>query len=175
MADSKGRSNGNLHPEKRFQVEDISQEKEPFEVGDVVGVTPKARLGVNMSPCDLLKIGWPNEFRVVDVFDHEGARHLSIYPCCNWLRSRQNNKPLCTGHLSEYFMKVTPSMVTLPSKDDRFLTVDTPWGPLISLDYLSDEQNPGLVLHFAGLKKPLALSGVLAKEIGKKAQEMGLL
>lgn len=177
MADKPaGRNNGNLGPDKRFQVEEEApREREPFEVGDVVGVTPKARLEVAMSPCDLLRIGWPNEFKVVDIFDHEGELHVSLYPCCNWLRSRANNRVFCTGHKASYFMRVTPSAVTLPSKDDRFLSVDTPWGPLISLDYQSNEQNPGLILHFAGLRRPIALSGVLAKEIGRKAMEVGIL
>jgi len=152
-------------PEKK---PDASQEdaEKPFHLevspGDRVRLTPEALVDPDAQPATPLKLfrfGWPNDFMVLDVYDHEVYGQVVVLdPCCNWIRdAEKHSKPVCFGHSTRFFEVIKRGQTADPSR--RYAGVN-----LAGLDILSVESNgggpdgPSLVVRVAG-RKPITLSG----------------
>lgn len=176
---SKSNGHGNV------QGENSEKEKPPveeFRPGDIVGLTAEAikngpRL---MSPKRLCSVGWPNEFQVVHVFEtEEDGVCLFLNPCCQNLIKR-NGGWACTGHPVKLdgkmmFAKVKPEVVKRPrKKGDRATSIVAPLlGELGAIEYLEDEEDPGLVLRILG--QQTVMKGSVAKAVAQFAKDNGLL
>lgn len=160
--------NGNVsRRSERKKTEDI-------QTGDYVKITNAAFEKVRtMSPIDLFHTGWPNEFLVIAVFEHEGVRCLRLDPCCGWLRNRATGQYLCEGHPVEYFEKTDP-LTHEKSKDDRHFSLEVLGQEAVSADFSDKGRNPSLSLKVPGIRHPIILSGKVAKDLSKMAQDLGV-
>jgi hypothetical protein len=152
-------------PEKKPDAPQEDAEK-PFHLevspGDRVRLTPEALVDPDAQPATplkLFKFGWPNDFMVLDVYDHEVYGQVVVLdPCCNWIRdAEKHSKPVCFGHSTRFFEVIKRGQTADPSR--RYAGVN-----LAGLDILSVESNgggpdgPSLVVRVAG-RKPITLSG----------------
>ena len=152
-------------PEKKPEASQEDAEK-PFHLevspGDRVRLTPEALVDPDAQPATplkLFKFGWPNDFMVLDVYDHEVYGQVVVLdPCCNWIRdAEKHSKPVCFGHSTRFFEVIKRGQTADPSR--RYAGVN-----LAGLDILSVESNgggpdgPSLVVRVAG-RKPITLSG----------------
>jgi hypothetical protein len=154
-----------------------------IRAGDVVCLTPEAirRAPRFMGPIKLYSIGWPNQFMVVHVFEHEGKKTLSIMGCCNHLIiNRRTGAFLCTGHDAKWFRKiaVTPEVPKEAPRErrkgDRLTSIEAPLiGEVGALEFQDDEQNPALILRAFGQK--ITLTGKVALDARDLAKDNGLM
>lgn len=166
----------------------VKDEKKPekpaevFKAGDIVSLTERAIKAAPrlMSPKRLFSVGWPNEFQVVHVFETpEDGTCLFLNPCCQNLVKR-NGAWACQGHPVIFegitiFQKTTPEVAKRPRrKGDRTTSIMVPFlGELGAIEYLEDEEDPGLVLRILG--QQTAMKGSVAKAVAQFAKENGLL
>lgn len=156
---------------------------EEFKPGDIVALTEKAmkngpRL---MSPKRLFSVGWPNEFQVVHVFEtEEDGVCLFLNPCCQNLLNYGTGAWACQGHPVRWegktmFQKTTPEVSKRPrKKGDRTTSIVAPvLGELGAIEYLEDEEDPGLVLRILG--QQTVMKGSVAKAVAQFAKDNGLL
>jgi hypothetical protein len=126
-------------------------------------------------------VGWPNEFQVIHVFETpEDGVCLVLSPCCQNLINHGTGAWSCTGHPVKLdgktmFEKVKPEVVKRPrKKGDRATSIVAPLlGELGAIEYLEDEEDPGLVLRILG--QQTVMKGSVAKAVAKFAQDNGLL
>lgn len=146
--------------------------------GEFVGIKEWVIQGneVRMTPITLCKIGWPNKFQVLETYEKDGKPALRLDPCCGWMLNPKSKtlENACEGHPSGLFVKVADAERT-KSKDDRYSSLDVPWGEVLSLEYLEDDKMPALVLRLAGGKRPFAVSGPIARDLHQRAKEFGLI
>ena len=80
--------------------------EKPFHLevspGDRVRLTPEAIIDPDAQPATplrLFKFGWPNDFLVLDVYDHETyGQCIVLDPCCGWVQDEKHAKKVCFGH-----------------------------------------------------------------------------
>jgi hypothetical protein len=171
-------SQGNVRQEEKKP----ERPPEEFKSGDIVALTDRAiKKGPRlMSPKRLYSVGWPNEFQVVHVFETpEDGVCLFLNPCCQNLVKR-NGAWACQGHPvvfegTQMFQKTTPEVAKRPRRQgDRTTSIVAPVvGELGAIEYLEDENDPGLVLRILG--QQTVLKGSVAKSVAKFAQDNGLL
>lgn len=159
------------------------RKQEDIQPGDRVCLTPQAirRAPRFMGPIKLYSIGWPNEFTVVHVFEHEGKTNLSILGCCNHLViNRKTGASLCSGHEAKWFQKIggapeAPKEAPRErKKGDRVTSIEVPiLGEVGALEFLDDEQKPALSLRIFGQK--LTLNGKAALDARDLAKDNGLM
>lgn len=156
---------------------------------DEVAIKPWCFLpdGVRMTPIMLHKIGWPNRFRVLDIKDHNGIRSLVLDPCCQWMEDHENGTFRCEMHPAAYFTKIeTPAEQTaspeqpedgnrVPHQDDRYTSLDLPWGEVVRVEYLEDERVPVIKVRFGRGRPPFSVSGEIARFLKERAVELGFL
>lgn len=172
--------NGNVKGEKAPKKEEVA---ENFKAGDIVALTEKAmkngpRL---MSPRRLFGVGWPNEFQVVHVFEtEEDGVCLFLSPCCQNLINHGTGAWACQGHPVKLdgkvmFEKVQPEVSKRPrKKGDRSTSIALPLiGELGAIEYLEDEEDPGLVLRILG--QQTVMKGSVAKAVAQFAKDNNLL
>lgn len=161
-----GNGNVNRSPEK--QVKEI-------QTGDYVRLKQSSFERIRTSSSiELFKIGWPNEFLVLGIFEHEGMRCLKLDPCCRRLRNRATGQYVCDGHQEEYYEKTEPLDHGL-SKDDRHFSMEVLGQEAVSVDFSEKGPHPSLSLKVPGIRHPIILSGKVAKDISKLAQDLGAL
>lgn len=161
-----GNGNVSRRANGRKEVEDI-------KTGDYVKLRQEAfdKLRTSSS-VELFKIGWPNEFLVVGVFEHEGIRCIRLDPCCVWLRNRATGQYFCEGHQEEYYEKTEPFEHNR-SKDDRHFSLEVLGEEAVSVDFSEKGPHPSLSLKVPGIRHPIILSGKVAKDISKLAEGLG--
>jgi hypothetical protein len=144
--------------------------------GEFVGVKDWVVRGneVRMTPLTLLKIGWPNKFQVLETYEKNGKPALRLDPCCGWMKKPGTEVNACEGHPAGLFVK-NADAERIKSKDDRYSSLEVPWGEVLSLEYLEDEKMPAIVLRLAGGKRPFAVSGPIARDLHQRAKEFGLI
>lgn len=160
-----------------------ARQGEAIRPGDVVYLTPEAirRAPRFMGPIKLYSIGWPNEFTVVHVFDHEGVPSLTILGCCKHLIiNRRTGARLCSGHEAKWFRKISiasESSKEAPrerKKGDRITSIEAPLiGEVGALEFHDDEQNPALTVRILGQK--ITLTGKAATDLKDLAKANGFL
>lgn len=184
-----GTSSGNV---KHETAPEKPQEPENIQAGDIVAVTDKVLkakgLLENMTPrCLIEKVGWPNEFRVREVFETaKDGVCLKLEPCCEYLvEDWKSGLPRCSGHHAFLFKKIgntnvpgkeTPAADVEPPRNpgDRLSAVSLPFlGEVASMSFRDDEQNPQLTIKTGG--KATVLTGPLAKIFAAAARENNLL
>jgi len=142
--------------------------------------------GARMTPIVLYKDGWPNRFRVLDVQDYKGQRCLKLDPCCNWMEDHQNGNFRCEWHPAMCFSKIEPvepkaevaeseEEARVPKPEDRYTSVDTPWGEVLKVEFLDDDKVPVIKLRFANGRRPFSVSGEVARFMKERATELGFL
>lgn len=171
------------YDEGNVPVEPPARKQEDIRPGDLVCLTPQAirRAPRFMGPIKLCSIGWPNEFRVVHVFEHQGKTMLSILGCCNHLIiNRKTGAHLCSGHEVKWFQKIdiAPEVPKAAprerKKGDRVTSIEVPLlGEVGALEFLDDEQNPALSLRIFGQK--VTLNGKAALDARDLAKDNGLM
>lgn len=175
------RTSGNAEIEK-------TAEKMPrFELGDIVSLTAAAlrrKKLSNMTPRLLYEIGHPNEFLVLEVFDHAIDGPCIALSCCTRqldengkpiirFVDRKNGKMRCNGHQVSHFEK--KSYKRLPKKGDKSTSLHIPFLPfeLAGVHWEDDEQNPAFKVSVAG--KEVGVTGALAKFLKNVAEENGII
>lgn len=156
-------------PEKKTDpAKPEEQAEKPFHLevspGDRVRLTPEAIIDPDVQPATplrLFKFGWPNDFLVLDVYEHEEHGQVVVLdPCCNWILDEKHVKKVCPhGHSSRFFEVVKRAQTADPSR--RYAGVN-----IAGLDILSVEStnggngsdSPSLVVRVAG-RKPITLNG----------------
>ena len=156
---------------------------EVFKPGDLVALTEKAmKSGPRlMSPKRLFSVGWPNEFQVVHVFEtDEDGVCLFLNPCCQNLINHGTGAWACQGHPVKWegkimFEKTKPEVSKRPRKaGDRSTSITVPFlGEIGAVEYLADDEDPGLVLRVGG--QQTVLKGIVAKTVAQFAKENGIL
>lgn len=153
-------------PEKKPAPQEEQAEK-PFHLevspGDRVRLTPEALVDPDAQPATplrLFKFGWPNDFMVLDVYDHEVyGQCIVLDPCCNWIRdAEKHSKPVCFGHSTRFFEVVKRGQQSDPSR--RYAGVNLAGLDILSVEYANggSADGPSLVVRVAG-RKPITLSG----------------
>ena len=152
-------------PEKKPDVPQEEAEK-PFHLevspGDRVRLTAEALVDPDAQPATplrLFKFGWPNDFLVLDVYEHPTyGQCVALDPCCYWIKDpEKHSKNVCEGHTARFFEVIKRGASADPSR--RYAGVN-----LAGLDILSVESNgggpdgPSLVVRVAG-RKPITLNG----------------
>lgn len=152
-------------PEKKPDAPKENDEK-PFHLevspGDRVRLTAEAIVDPDAQPSTplrLFKFGWPNDFLVLDVYEHEVHGQVVVLdPCCGWMRDEKHAKQVCPhGHSARFFEVLKRVQATDPNR--RYAGVN-----LAGLDILSVESTgngpdgPSLVVRVAG-RKPITLNG----------------
>lgn len=165
--------NGNVQREEPAR----KKPKEIFKPGDIVRLTPDAmKNGPSlMAPKRLYSVGWPNEFQVIDVFEMEDGPYITLNACCRNLIRHATGAWVCTGHPAKWFEKTKPEAAARPrKKGDRSTSITVPFmGELGAIDYLEDEEDPGLVLRILG--QQTVMKGSVAKAVAQFAKDNGLL
>lgn len=168
---------------RRFERDESLPDVSP---GDFVAFKDWAPSVVRMTPITLYKVGWPNKFRVVDAIKIHGVPALLLDPCCEWMENHDNHVPLCCGHPAKYFTKLEEEPAEgaaaeaeggsrEPRPGDRYMSLDIPWGKVVSVEYLDDEKKPVVNIRFGGGLRPLTLSGALARIVRDMAKEHNVL
>lgn len=164
--------------ENKVRVESIPQ----FEAGDIVSLTAAAlrrRKFRNMTPRLLYAIGHPNEFLVLEAYDHpEDGPCVVLYPCCTYKKDeprfidRESGKTRCNGHQASHFEK--KSMKRMPKKGDKSTSLHLPFLPfeIAGMHWEEDENNP--TLKVGGVGKQISLTGIWAKIAKKIAEDNGV-
>lgn len=175
------RSEGNVQAEMKAERVPV------FEPGDIISLTAAAlrkKKLVNMTPRLLYEIGHPNEFLVLETFEHPVDGPCVALSCCT-RQMDENGKPIvrfvdrktgkmrCNGHRSNYFEK--KSFKRLPKKGDKSTSIHIPFLPfeLAGVHWEEDESNPALKVSVAG--KEVGLTGAFAKLLKNVAEENGIL
>ena len=157
------------------QAEDLVSD---LEKGEIVEIKPeylkKRHKKGTFTPADLVGIGWPNRFQILQTGETpDGKPTLSLDPCCLWMVDKTEKKDfLCGSHHTERFQAVREPRKD-PSSSDN-LTVRTALGKLFQVDYSDDKDEPCLEIQ-VGEGDPLKLGGKMAKLIGEKFRNAGLL
>jgi len=152
-------------PEKKSDAAPEEKAEKPFRLdvspGDRVRLTPEAIVDPDAQPATplrLFKFGWPNDFLVLDVYDHEVYGQVVVLdPCCDWVRDEKHAKKVCFGHSTRFFEVIKRVQAADPNR--RYAGVN-----LAGLDILSVESTgngpdgPSLVVRVAG-RKPITLNG----------------
>jgi len=76
-----------------------------FKVCGFAALTADAVARVDMTPVHLLKIGWPNRFLILEVYeDAAQGKLLRLDPCCAWMRDPlDDTKEACKAHPAKHF------------------------------------------------------------------------
>jgi hypothetical protein len=77
-----------------------------FKVGGFVAVTAEAVAKAAMTPVSLLKVGWPNKFLVLEIYEDEkrGGKLVRLDPCCGWMQDLiKEGDHACEAHPAKYF------------------------------------------------------------------------
>jgi len=163
--------------EKREKPEKPARDETPADVvpGEYVSIKDWVfEDGWKMTAIDLVKIGWPNKFKVCDVSEEKGKPFLSLDPCCDWMVKPGTDEIRCRRHPASMFFKLA-GMDRTPAAEDRYASFDIPWGNVLGVEFLDDEKMPVINLRLAGGRKPFSLSGPLARDLRDRAKEFGLL
>ena len=155
-------------PEKKPDAPKEDAEK-PFHLdvspGDRVRLTPEALVDPVAqpgTPLKLFKFGWPNDFMVLDVYDHEVYGQVVVLdPCCNWIRDAEKHaKPVCFGHSTRFFEVIKRAQTQNPDPSRRYAGVNLAGLDILSVEYANGNgaETPSLVVRVAG-RKPITLNG----------------
>lgn len=137
-------------------------------ISSIPNLTPKVVADISiLTPIKLFKLGWPNKFMIVEVYDDpKRGQLLKLDPCCDWMVDHEKEEPLCRAHPAKYF-ELYP-----PEQDKKYFGLNLSGQELVSVEYM-EKDNPNLVLKFAG-QRPIAVSGKAAKAVAKFIHEKGL-
>lgn len=145
---------------------------EEFKGGDVVRITDEvlADPDLELSPAELVRIGWPNEFEVADVFTLKGKPCLTLKPCCYFLE-KPRGRTRCKGHDAQFFEKVRRERIA--RKGDRSAAVSIPWmGEVAGFRYDDDEESPVARFHLMG--REVKVEGAPAKHLKTLLESYGV-
>lgn len=144
----------------------------PIQSGDYVRIKmDDLKSELEMSPKDLFKIGYPNEFLVLATFEYKGVKCLTLEECCEKLKNRATGQFLCSGHHEKYFEKTEPFEHRRTSQR-RFVALEA-FGMHASVEYLDGQKK--LMLKTPWTPDGISLSGKVANDIAEAARSIGLL
>ena len=124
----------------------------------------------HVTPIRLMSLGWPNQFMVHEVIEVAGKPHLSLWPCCFWMVNRRTGKFMCKAHPAEYFEILSTDRVQKPT--DQVTRIDTPWGPILDMDYYQDSGPPVMTLRAFGF--PFQITGGVARQLAEALKNIGI-
>jgi hypothetical protein len=83
-----------------------------LKVGGFVAITAEAVAKAVMTPVNLLKVGWPNKFLVLEIYDNATRGKLvRLDPCCGWmLDPAKEGETACEAHPAKYFSPLPGSI-----------------------------------------------------------------
>lgn len=167
-------ANGNVPPSMEPIESDEPQEIRP---GDFVRIKPSAFDKVRkMTPKALFKIGWPNKFFVLKVYNDiqdNDKLTLELDPCCRWMINHATGQKLCFGHHAEYFDRIPLSeLEPNEQKGDRHASVDLFGWEAVSADY--HEREKAFVLKTPLSRSPVVLTGEFFKKLVDQAKDLDL-
>jgi hypothetical protein len=136
---------------------------EEFSAGDVVRLKTSALMNgdLDMTPLSMFRIGHPNEFLVVEAFEHKKLGPcVTLRQCCYLYQDHSSGIKLCKGHQAIFFEKMRRERAR--QKGDRMASVKIPWvGEVAAFEYEEDPENPKARFRIAG--KECELEGAPAK------------
>lgn len=145
---------GDEETEKPFHLE--------VSAGDRVKITAEALIDPEAqvaTPIKLFKFGWPNDFLVLDVFEHEKVGQvIALDPCCNWIKDAEKHREhVCAAHTTRFF-EVIERGAQPNAAGRRYSGVQIAGMDVLSVEYLNGGENPSLAVRVAG-RKPIVLTG----------------
>lgn len=149
-----------------------------IRIGDWVRLRPMAR-DQDMTPNDLRKIGWPNEWKVAnrrilkDRRTGEKVDSLTLQPCCYHMRNPASGQYLCMGHDTILFERIPAEEIENP-RPNAFFQMNGPGGQLLNLSYFKGENGPRLVFEGMAGSRGVEISGDLARQLSEKLKEWGV-
>lgn len=153
--------------------------------GSIVRVRKGAEWDDDFTPAQLRRIGWPNEFHVLQVSSglvnvrdargktsQERVETVILWECCRRMRNPATGQFLCpAGHRADIFECIQDD--GSEPEPTRQTLVSSPIGDVVDISYYRDGDVPGLVLNLAG--QTFAIRGPLAVQVGKILKDGGIL
>lgn len=162
-----------------------------FKVGGFCALTEDAATKGTGTPGKLRKIGWPNKFLIVEVFeDKEGEKFLRFDPCCGWMEDLKDpKKDACVAHPAKFFTPLSGHIADDIAQETEEAE-EAPVGPaggrytglnlgegeedMVGVEFLNGTKAKKFFLRRAG-KPPIVISGVGAQRMMKFIDGLGIL
>lgn len=168
----------------------MADEPLEFKVGGFCGLKPEAAAKGDSTPARLLKIGWPNRFLIVEIYeDEEKGKLLRLDPCCGWMRDlRDEEKHACEAHPVKYFDPLPGHIAEeVEAEQEADESMVGPRGgryvafgrgaseeDLTSLEFVNGGKTKSFFFRHAG-SKPFVIQGKAAHRLATFIDKLGIL
>ncbi len=170
----------------------VDKAKTDFEVGGFCQLAATTVAKVSLTPVALLKVGWPNQFLILDIYDdEEKGKLLRLDPCCGWMRDLQKEeKYACEAHHAKYFEPLPGHIKDQPKGEAeeaeeggalqgkrRYSGFATEEGgeDVLGVEYVGNGGKAGALFFRSAGKRPIVVRGVAADKIMRLMSKLGIL